>query len=58
MAFTVGNRKLKTGEYSFDFIGQYSDILQINIDFDYMENISKEDNAPLADTVHVNIKEG
>lgn len=56
MVFVVGNRKLKTNEYSFVFIGQYSDILQINIDFDYMENTSKEDNAPLADTVHVNIR--
>jgi len=54
MVFCVGKRRLTTGEYSHSFIGEYSDILQISIDFDYKENIQKKDTAPVADKLYFN----
>lgn len=38
LIFEVGSRKLTVGEYSYDFVGEYSDILQISIEFDYKSN--------------------
>lgn len=58
MAFKVGDRRLTVGDYSHDYIGEYSDILQISVDIDYKENTQKEDNAPIAEGVQVTIKEG
>lgn len=54
LVFQVGKRKLTTGEYSHSFVGEYSDILQISIDFDYKENTCKEDTAPLAEKIYLN----
>jgi len=56
MVFCVGNRKLTTREYSHSFTGEYSDILQINIDFSYKENTCKPDTGPVADYIHVVIR--
>lgn len=56
LVFQVGKRRLTTGEYSHSFVGEYSDILQINIDFDYKENIQKEDTVPLAEGISLNLK--
>lgn len=58
MVFKVGDRRLTVGDYSHDYIGEYSDILQISVDIDYKENTQKEDNAPIAEGVQVTIKEG
>lgn len=58
LVFFVGNRRLTVGEYSHDFIGEYSDILQISIDIDYKENIRKEDMAPIAAEANVEITQG
>ncbi|MDE6617021.1 MAG: hypothetical protein K2K35_10670 [Lachnospiraceae bacterium] len=58
LVFQVGKRRLTTGEYSHSFVGEYSDILQINIDFDYKENIQKEDTAPLAGTLYLKTGQG
>lgn len=58
MIFKVGGRRLTVGEYSHDYIGEYSDILQININIDCKENTRKEDTAPIAEGVNVNITEG
>ena len=45
MVFTVGERKLTVGDYSYDFIGQLEDILQIQIEFDFKENTYKAKEA-------------
>lgn len=58
MYFCVGSRKLKTLEYSHDFIGQYSDILQITVDFEYKENIYKEETAQTAEKLYIDITNG
>lgn len=58
MIFKVGERRLTVGEYSHDYIGEYSDILQISIDIDCKENTKKESTAPIAESVNVNITEG
>lgn len=58
LIFFVGNRRLTVGEYSHDYIGEYSDILQISIDIDYKENIRKEDTAPIATEANVEITQG
>lgn len=58
LIFFVGKRRLVVGEYSHDFIGEYSDILQISIDIDYKENTKKEDTAPIAAEAFVDITQG
>lgn len=56
LVFCVGNRKLTVGEFSHDFIGEYSDILEISIDIDYMENTRKEETGPVMETVETYMK--
>ena len=58
MAFHVGSRYLTVGEYSHDFIGEYSDILQISVDFDYKENTVREDTAEIAESLKTKITQG
>ena len=58
LIFYVGNRKLTVGEFSHDYIGEYQDILQISIDIDYKENTQKEDMAPVAQEIGVDITQG
>lgn len=58
LIFFVGERRLTVGEYSHDFIGEYSDILQISIDIDYKENTKEEDTAPIAAEAFVDITQG
>lgn len=58
LIFYVGERRLTVGEYSHDYIGEYSDILQISIDVDYNENTQKENTAPIATGLSVDITQG
>lgn len=53
--FCVGDRKLTVGEFSYDYIGEYQDILQISIEIDYKENTQKEDTAPMAKEIDVGV---
>ena len=55
LVFCVGERKLTVGEYSHDYIGQYSDILQISIDIDYKENTQVEEVGEFAGNVEMKI---
>ena len=56
--FCVGDRKLTIGDFSHDYIGEYQDILQINIEIDYKENTQKEDTAPVAREIGVEVTQG
>lgn len=56
--FCVGDRKLTVGEFSHDYIGEYQDILQISIEIDYKENTQKEDMAPVAREIGVEVTQG
>ena len=56
--FCVGDRKLTIGEFSHDYIGEYQDILQISIEIDYKENTQKEDAAPVAREIGVEVTQG
>lgn len=58
LVFCVGERKLTVGDYSYDFIGEYQDILQISVEIDYKENTQKEDTAPIAAEMGVKITQG
>ncbi len=55
LIFCVGDRKLTVGEFSHDYIGEYQDILQISIEIDYKENTQKEDTAPVAREIGVEV---
>jgi len=55
LVFLVGERKLTVGEFSHDYIGEYSDILQISIDFEYKENTTKEETGDIAAEINTNI---
>lgn len=56
--FCVGDRKLTIGDFSHDYIGEYQDILQISIEIDYKENTQKEDTAPVAREIGVEVTQG
>jgi len=58
LIFYVGDRRLTVGEFSHDYIGEYQDILQISIEIDYRENTKKEDTAPVAQELGVEITQG
>jgi len=58
LIFIIGNRRLTIGEFSHDYIGEYSDILQISIDIDYKENTQKEDMHEIATEAVINITKG
>lgn len=58
LIFYVGDRRLTVGEFSHDYIGEYQDILQISIEIDYKENTQKEDTAPVAQELGVEITQG
>ena len=58
LIFCVGDRKLTIGDFSHDYIGEYQDILQINIEIDYKENTQKEDTAPVAREIGVEVTQG
>lgn len=58
LIFCVGDRKLTIGDFSHDYIGEYQDILQISIEIDYKENTQKEDTAPVAQEIGVEITQG
>ena len=56
--FCVGDRKLTIGDFSHDYIGEYQDILQISIEIDYKENTQKEETAPVAREIGVEVTQG
>lgn len=58
LIFCVGDRKLTIGDFSHDYIGEYQDILQISIEIDYKENTQKEDAAPVAREIGVEVTQG
>lgn len=58
LIFCVGDRKLTIGDFSHDYIGEYQDILQISIEIDYKENTQKEDTAPIAREIGVEVTQG
>lgn len=58
LIFYVGDRKLTIGDFSHDYIGEYQDILQISVEIDYKENTQKEDTAPVAREIGVEVTQG
>lgn len=58
LIFFVGNRKLTVGEFTHDYIGEYQDILQLNIQIDYKENTQREETAPIAEGLGVKVTQG
>lgn len=55
LIFCVGDRKLTIGEFSYDYIGEYQDILQISIEIDYKENTQKEDTTAVASEIGIEV---
>lgn len=55
LIFLVGERQLTVGEYSYDYVGEYSDILQISVDINYAENTRKPETEPEAEEVGLNL---
>lgn len=49
LVFSVGNRKLTVGGFSHDFIGEYSDILEVSVELDYLKNTRTVETAPIAE---------
>ena len=59
MTLPVGDRKLLVGEISFEFIGEYLNILQVTVEFDWYEHKERVETEPIAETLSVSMeKEG
>lgn len=56
MKFQVGNHLITTGEYTFDFIGEYSDILRISIEFEYLEAKQREERGEKMEEIKIDLK--
>lgn len=56
MTLSVGDRKLLVGEMSFEFIGEYLDILQISVEFDWYEQKERIEMEPVAETLAVSME--
>lgn len=57
MILQVQGRKLLVGEISFEFIGEYLNILQISVDFDWYEQVERVETEPTAESVSVSMQE-
>ena len=55
MVFAVQDRKLTVGETTYDYVGQKEDILQISVDFEYLENTYTEPEEEIAGEVDFNL---
>lgn len=55
LVFLVGNRHLVIQEFSYDYIGEYSDILQVSVDISYYENTKKEEKGEIASKYQLKI---
>ena len=54
---SIGNRTFEIKEKDYDYIGEKSDILEISIKIEWIENRYKESEEPTADRYKINIKE-
>lgn len=55
MVFAIGDRNLTVGEITYDYIGQKEDILQISVEFEYLENTSIHPEGELAGEMDFNL---
>lgn len=56
MTLPAAGRKLLIGEISFEFIGENLNMLQITVEFDWMEKKKQMETQPLADEIAVAIE--
>lgn len=58
LTFVVGTRILTVGEYSYDFVGEYSDILQISIEFDYKSYTGQPETGEKMEQINLRHRKG
>lgn len=56
MYLEIGERKLLVKDYSLDFIGEFSDIPQISVDFQYTENTARSAENEIAREFDLNLR--
>lgn len=52
----VGDRHLLISDYSYDYTGEHSEILQISMDYEYKENIYQPETQEPADELYMNLR--
>lgn len=59
MVVTVGSRKLRVTEFSHEYTGEYNNILQVSVAFDWYENTRKPESGDRMQdvTVHEELRE-
>lgn len=55
MVLVVQDRRLTTGEITYDYVGQKENILQITVDYDFCENTSTPSTEEIAEAVDINL---
>lgn len=54
--FRVRDRYLLVSEFTYDYTGEHSEILQISIDFEYKENVYQPERQTEADELNMNLR--
>lgn len=57
MTLSVGDRHILAGETSFEYIGESADILQISVEFDWMEQKMRMRTEDMMDHINVSYEE-
>lgn len=58
MTIRIGNRYLLVGEISSDFIGENANILQISIDFDWIDAKPRKETEEIMQEIYIHMDEG
>lgn len=56
MYIRVQGRKLLIGDISYDFIGEYDNMLQISVECDWLEQMERKEPEEIIETVDMNIE--
>lgn len=58
LKFCVGIRKLNVKSYSYDYVGEYNNILQISIDLEWYDNLYLPPEGAMIESVDMALRKG
>lgn len=56
MNLRIGSRCLITGDLSFEFIGEHSNMLQITMEYDWLEQVERSNMEEIMETIEMNVE--
>lgn len=58
MKFCVGERKLDIKNYTYEYVGEYHNILQLSFKLSWMERLHRKEENELIETIDLTVKRG